>query len=114
MKIIEEIIDDVLVEIVNLDRATMAESEELKAMIYPRLEEGYKNTIIDLSACNFIDSSFLGVLVSTLKRVTKNGGDLKIVGLQPPVRAMFELTRLFRVFDTFVDLQDAIQSFHKK
>ncbi len=114
MKITEEIIDDILVEIVNLERATLKESEELKSLIYAKLDKGYKKVIIDLTSCSFIDSTFLGVLVSALKRVSKDGGDLKIVGLQPSVRAMFELTRLFRVFDTYIELQDAIKSFQKK
>lgn len=115
MKITEEIIDDILVEIVNLERATLKESEELKSLIYAKLDKGYKKIIIDLTSCGFIDSTFLGVLVSALKRVSKeDGGDLKIVGLQPSVRAMFELTRLFRVFDTYIELQDAVKSFQKK
>ena len=68
MNIVEEIIGDVLVEIVNIDRATLHEADELKASLAIKMEEGYKNIIIDLSACDFIDSTFLGVLVNTLKK----------------------------------------------
>ncbi len=111
MNIIEEIIGDVLVEIINIDRATLNEADELKSALSIKMEEGYKNIIIDLSACDFIDSTFLGVLVNTLKKVAKVGGDLKLVGFRPAVRSMFELTRLFRVFDTYNELQAAIKSF---
>jgi len=38
-------------------------------------------------------------------------GDLKLVGLQPPVRAMFDLTRLFRIFDIYDSMDDAEKSF---
>ncbi|MFA3783599.1 STAS domain-containing protein [Melioribacteraceae bacterium 4301-Me] len=114
MKIFEEIIDDIVVEVVNVPRATLSESEELKSLVYSKIDNGYKKIIVDLTSCEFIDSSFLGALVSTLKRATKNGGDLKLVGLQPTVRAMFELTRLFRVFDTFTELQEAVRSFQSK
>lgn len=114
MSIIEEIIDDIIVEIVNLDRATLREAEELKAQVNEKIDNGYLKVIIDLSTVEFLDSTFLGVIVNTLKKVAKTGGDLKLVGFKPNVQAMFELTRLFRVFETYSNLQDAIKSFHKE
>ncbi len=112
MEIIEEVIDDIVVEIVNLDRATLREAEELKQNVNERISSGYKKVIIDLSSVEFLDSTFLGVIVNTLKKVAKLGGDLKLVGFKPVVRSMFELTRLFRVFESYGELQDAIRSFH--
>lgn len=111
MSIIEEVIDDIVVEIINLDRATLREADQLKNLINDKIELGYKKIIIDLSTVEFIDSTFLGVLVNTLKKVAALKGDLKLVGFKPAVRSMFELTRLFRVFESFSDLQDAIRSF---
>lgn len=111
MNIVEEKIGDVIVEIINLDRATLNEAEELKENLNKRFAEGYKKIIVDLTACDFVDSTFLGVLVNALKKIAKLNGDLKIVGFKQAVRAMFELTRLFRVFETFSDLQSAIKSF---
>jgi anti-anti-sigma factor len=112
MEIIEEVIDDIVIEIVNLDRATLREAEELKNNINENISRGYKKIIIDISSVEFLDSTFLGVIVNTLKKVAKLGGDLKLVGFKPVVRSMFELTRLFRVFETYGELQDAIKSFH--
>ncbi|MFA7228016.1 MAG: STAS domain-containing protein [Melioribacteraceae bacterium] len=113
MEIVEEVIDDVVVEIVNLDRATLREAEALKFNVTEKISAGYKKLIIDLTSVEFIDSTFLGVIVNTLKKVAKMGGDLKLVGFKPPVRSMFELTRLFRVFESYNELQDAIKSFQK-
>ncbi len=113
MGIIEEEIDDIILEIVNLDRATMREAEELKIQVNEKINRGFKKVIIDLSSVEFVDSTFLGVIVNTLKKVAKLGGDLKLVGFQPAVRSMFELTRLFRVFESYNVLQDAIKSFSK-
>lgn len=114
MEIVEEIIDDIVVEIVSANRATLHEAAMLKSMIYDKIDEGYRKVIVDLSAAEFIDSTFLGVIVSSLKRVANLGGDLKLVGFKPAVRSLFELTRLFRVFESYNDLQDAIKSYHKK
>ena len=109
--IIEEKIGDVLVEIVNVERATHKEAEELKQKLTTAIDEGYKKIIVDLTECDFVDSSFLGVLVNSLKKTVKLNGDLKLVGFRPAVRSMFELTRLFRVFETFGNLQEAVKSY---
>ncbi len=113
MGIIEEVIDDVVVEIINIERATIREAEYLKEKLTQKINAGYVKVIVDLSSVEFLDSTFLGVIVGTLKKVVKQGGDLKLVGFRPPVRSMFELTRLFRVFETYSELQDAIKSFHR-
>lgn len=109
----EEIIDNIVIEIINTDRATIKEAAELKSAIYEKIEKGYNKIIVDLSKVDFIDSTFLGVIVNALKKVTPVGGDLKLIGFKPAVRAMFELTRLFRVFESYAELQDAIKSFQK-
>lgn len=113
MEIVEEIIDDVVVEIVNLDRATIREAEDLKEMLTQKINLGYKKIVIDLSVVEFLDSTFLGIIVGALKRVAKIGGDLKLVGFKPAVQSMFELTRLFRVFESYSELQLALKSFQK-
>jgi anti-anti-sigma factor len=67
--------------------------------------------IVDLSQCEFIDSTFLGALVVTLKKITQQSGDLKLVGFQPAVQSMFELTRMYRIFEAFTNKNEAINSF---
>jgi len=111
MPILEEIIDDVVVIIINMERATLREADELRNLINEKVEAGYRKIIIDITAVEFIDSTFLGVIVGSIKKVTKLKGDLKLIGFKPAVRSMFELTRLFRVFETFGDLQEAVKSF---
>ena len=109
--IVEEKIGDVLVEIINVERASAVEAGELKEKLTEAFDEGYKKIIIDLTECDFVDSEFLGVLVNSLKKAVKINGDLKLVGFRPAVRSMFELTRLFRVFESFGNLQEAVKSY---
>jgi anti-anti-sigma factor len=113
MDFIKEKYNYVTVEVVNLDRATLKEAEEFKQVLSKDIEDGARQLIADLSTCEFIDSTFLGALVVSLKKVTALGGDLKLVGFKPAVRAMFELTRMFRVFETYPTKQEAINSFSK-
>lgn len=102
---------EVLVVEINEKRATVDFSAELKEDLIQKIEEGHNNVVVDLSGTEFVDSSFLGTLVAGLKKATMKSGDLKIVGLQAPVRAMFELTRLYRIFDIFESVEDGLNSF---
>ena len=104
--------NEILFVKVNDKRATVEISSKLKESLLKKIDEGYQNIVVDLSSSDFVDSSFLGALVAGLKKATMKSGDLKIVGLQPPVRAMFELTRLYRIFDIFDNQEEAINSFN--
>ena len=103
--------NDILIVNINTKRATVEMSGGLKEELINKIESGDTKVIVNLSESEFVDSSFLGALVAGLKRATMKNGDLKIVGLQPPVRAMFELTRLYRIFDIFDKIEDALNSF---
>ncbi|MFO7447131.1 MAG: STAS domain-containing protein [Ignavibacteriaceae bacterium] len=102
---------NILVEIVNLTRATLKEAEEFKQILAQDIEAGWRKVVVDLSECEFIDSTFLGALVVSLKKVTALGGDLRLVGFQPAVHSMFELTRMYRVFEAFKSKEEAVNSF---
>ena len=80
MEFTKETYDKVLVEIVNLERATLKEAEQFKKVLIEDIQDGYKNLVVDLNSCEFIDSTFLGALVVSLKKATSLGGDLRLVG----------------------------------
>lgn len=107
----QEVRGDVLVEQVNLTRATLKEAEEFKNLLSSDLESGWKKIVVDLTECEFIDSTFLGALVVSLKKAATAGGDIRLVGIHSEVNNMFELTRMYRVFQTFQSTEDAITSF---
>jgi len=97
---------------VQLEKATAEIKTEFEAYLKKRIdEENVKKMALDLSNVVFVDSSFLGALVKGLKRISNKKGDIKVIGLQPPVRAMFELTRLYKVFEIFNDENDLIRSY---
>jgi anti-sigma B factor antagonist len=103
--------DNILVfEILN-KRATVEISGNVKNELLKQIEQGKNKVIVNLNKAEYVDSSFLGILVAGLKRATMKDGDLKIVGLQPAVKSMFELTRLYRIFDIFNTNEEAINSF---
>jgi anti-anti-sigma factor len=111
MEFSKEVQGDILVITVNLFRATLKEADNFKNILISEIEQGWKKIVVDLSYCEFIDSTFLGALVLSLKKVTSLGGDLRLVGFQPSVHSMFELTRMYRVFESFKTQEEAVNSF---
>ena len=107
---IEEKGTTVLIE-VKEERLDAHNSSELKTQMLSLFDEGKNNLVIDLQDVRFVDSSGLGSLVSGFKNASARNGNLKLSGLQPQVKSMFELTRLHRVFEIFPDSDEALASF---
>ncbi len=85
-------------------------TKEFKRDVAPVLESDPK-LIFDLSKLQFVDSSGLGALLSCLRQLNSSGGDLKLCGMCKPVRALFELVRMHRIFEIFNTREEAIQAF---
>jgi anti-sigma B factor antagonist len=103
--------DGIVIVYVREERLDAHNSNELKEEMQRLFHEGKKHILIDLGEVRFIDSSGLGALVSGFKNAITNQGNLKLSGLQPQVKSMFELTRLHRVFEIFPSTVEAIESF---
>jgi anti-sigma B factor antagonist len=85
-------------------------SGELKSRILKSFEEGGRDIIVDLGDVQFIDSSGLGALLSGHKNAIQRSAGFALSGLQPRVKAMFELTRLQRVFEIYPGLREALDN----
>ena len=53
---------------------------------------------VDLSHLDYIDSAGLEVFIYLHKHCVKEGGSLAVRGLSGPVKGLFEITRLDKVF----------------
>ncbi len=69
------------------------------------------NIVVNLSGVQFVDSTALATLVQGMKRCRQLKGDLRLCGLQQPVRMIFELTRLDKAFEIFTAEEEAVQAF---
>jgi anti-sigma B factor antagonist len=102
---------DIVIINVKEERMDAHNSGTFKEQMLALFDEGRCRLIIDLSNVRFVDSSGLGALVSGFKNASARDGNLKLCGLQPQVRSMFELTRLHRVFEIFTTVEEAQESF---
>jgi anti-anti-sigma factor len=103
--------DGITIEIVNVSRATMKEAKVLRTLLLGDIDLGCRKLIVDLSRCQFIDSTFLGSLVISLKAMNAVGGNFKLAGIQKEVETMFHITRLDKLFQSYRTREEAINSF---
>jgi|WetSurMetagenome_2_1015567.scaffolds.fasta_scaffold18300_2 anti-sigma B factor antagonist len=73
--------------------------------------ESPANIILDLSKVNFIDSTALAILIKSIRDAKEKDGDIRLCGLQQPVRMVLELTRLDKVFEIFPTREEALLGF---
>lgn len=84
---------------------------EIKDKIKEEMNKGKVNIIINLDKVSYIDSSGIGVLISSLSNLKKVGGALKLINVYASVRKVFELTKLTSFFDIYDSESDALGAF---
>jgi anti-sigma B factor antagonist len=101
---------DVAVVRVPVEELDASNVGEFRRDMAPVLEANTK-LVFDLQRLRFTDSSGLGAFLSCLRRVNARGGDVKLCGMSPQVRAVFELVRLHRIFDIYSTPEEAVHAF---
>lgn len=63
--------------------------------------------LVNFRDVTYMDSSGVATLVETLQLTKRNGGKLRLFHLAQPIKDLFELSRLDRVFDVYETEQQA-------
>ncbi len=111
MEFKSEKFEDVTVIYVYLKRATLAKAVKFKEFVTELIDQGSNKVIIDLTICEYIDSTFLGAMVSLLKKLNSVQGDLRLVYNKEAPSLVFVVTRMDKVFKIFDTLDEALDSF---
>jgi len=85
-----------------------------KQAIVELIEQGYVFLAVVLEKTAYMDSTALGMLVGSLKRVREHKGDLALVAPQPRVQRLLDITRLTTVFDVSATEESAIESLRQR
>ncbi|HEY2428824.1 MAG TPA: STAS domain-containing protein [Acidimicrobiales bacterium] len=86
----------------------LASAPALRARLAEATQDPPARVVLDMSQLDFIDSTGLGVLVGTLRRVRGGGGDVRIGGARPGIERVFSVTGLDRVFHLFPTVDEAV------
>jgi anti-sigma B factor antagonist len=104
------VIDGVTVVTVPGPNLDSGNADEFKMSVAPILAEAGR-VVFDLGELEFVDSSGLGSFLTCLRQLNATGGDLKLCRMRKPVRTLFELVRMHRVFDILGTPAEAIAAF---
>lgn len=102
---------EILIEKVNLYKATLKESIIFKERLLNDFAAGYNKIIVDLSKCSYIDSSIIGAMVLLLKKLKANDGKLKVVISKRDSFQFLISSELDKMFDLNNTLDEAISNF---
>lgn len=100
-----------LIASIHLKKATILEALDFKSEIDEEIQQGQHNIVVDLSECEFLDSTFIGVLVVTWKKLKSKGGKLKLVKPGYFAKSVFYLSGTIEIFETYESVQEALSSF---
>lgn len=86
-------------------------SPELRKTFDGIVKANEKKVLVDFSGVSYIDSSGLATLIEMFQRLKKIGGSLRFCNMSGKVKNIFEITKLFKLFEVFDTSQDAIEGF---
>lgn len=110
MKITENIDDNICK--LSLDGKLDAyHSIELEKCINKAIHGGCSNLLLNFQGVDYISSSGLRVVLSSLKQLKKSGGNIILSNLHPYVMEVFEISGFKQIFEIYESEEDALKSF---
>ncbi len=103
--------DGVFVIAVNLLRSTINEAFAFRKIVKEEIESGHTNLVIDLSMCDYIDSTFFGAIMWALGMLNDLGDNLKVVEPVSSNESIFFTTNTLGLIELYKSREDAIKSF---
>jgi anti-sigma B factor antagonist len=111
MKVKEKMHDDVAVLALSGNLMGGPETQELHQHVTDLVSNNITKVIIDLSNVKWMNSTGIGVLMSSFTTVAKKGGNLKLVGVADKIKSLLVITQLISFFETHETLDRALGSF---
>ena len=98
----------IAIERINLIRATINESQEIKDNLLDDID--CKKIIVDLSSCDYIDSTFFGAMVFAYRVLKHHGCSVVLVVSQSYISKSFIFQEISSVFKVYNSMAEAIEA----
>lgn len=108
------IIDEIVVVKVDILIATHRDAKPLWDEFESKLLFNRKKIVIDLSFCNNVDSTFLGILVKILRKLNEKDGKLVLVFPKLIRQELFIVTGINKIIPCYNTLTEALLSMGSK
>jgi anti-sigma B factor antagonist len=110
MDMLVQHVGDVVILDVKRESIDANEVDAFKRDITPLLGSN-KKVVLDFRDMRFIDSAGIVAILSCLRTVASQSGELKLSVPNESVRSELEITRIHRIIDVFGSVDEAVASF---
>lgn len=86
-------------------------SPDLERRLQALLREKRYHVVVDLARVEYISSAGWGIFISEIREIREHGGDLKLAGMIPDVREVFDLLEFENILQSYPDAELAVSSF---
>jgi len=86
-------------------------SPDLERRLQALLREKRFHVVVDLARVEYISSAGWGIFISEIREIREHGGDLKLAGMAPDVREVFDLLEFENILQSYSDAELAVASF---
>jgi anti-sigma B factor antagonist len=86
-------------------------SHDLERRLQALLREKRYHVVVDLSRVEYISSAGWGIFISEIREIRERGGDLKLAGMLPDVREVYDLLEFDNILQAHPDANLAVASF---
>ena len=88
-------------------------AENFKYVLNERMKAGEK-VVLDLEKLVNIDNFGLDALLAVAQKALENKSVIKLARVSPDMQIVLDITKVYRVFDIFPTVQEAVDSFKEE
>ena len=92
-------------------RITLGDSAAILRDAVRREADKNAHLILNLAEVNFVDSAGLGELVGCYTTMLNRHGFIRLLNVQPRLKELLKMTRLYTLFEVFDNEQTALDGF---
>lgn len=111
MKMTQEVKGDVAILRLSGQLMGGPDADATRETILSILNQGYKKIIIDLADVSWVNSTGLGILISSHVTVSNNAGMVRLMRVSKRISSILMVTKLNTVFESYDDEESALKSF---
>lgn len=79
--------------------------------LYELIENDKKKVVIDLGGVEWMNSTGLGILISSYTTLRNHQGELKLANVTDKIQSLLTITKLISVFEAHDSVEEAVNSF---
>ena len=83
-------------------------SPDMKKVFDKLISQKTPKIVIEMTRVAYVDSTGLATLVWILKNMRSYGGKMRLSGMSPKIKSLFEITKLDKLFEIMASEEEAI------